>query len=124
MCRGKCNNLCYELIHAYGMNHITLTHHGNTVIYIPDTNHYTYFYRSMVINTCCIREMVNLTVLTHVRYMPYIIVYHIATCLLHADSSLVWGTLRLAPIILLYAIQLPRCFLHVPIDLSHKNVFR
>ena len=72
------------------MNHYAYLF-GKVVIYaiISDMNHYTHLYGSTVIYVNCINSMVNLTLEARVRYPLYIV----------NTSLLVWGLLRLSPII-------------------------
>ena len=61
-------------------------------------NHYTHLYGSTVINANRIRSMVNLTLEACVRYLLYIVIY--CKQVHYTADSLVWGSLRLAPIII------------------------
>ena len=64
--------------------------------HIRATNHYTHLYGNTVINANRIRSMVNLTLETRVRYPLYIVIY--CKRVHYTADSLVWGSLRLAPI--------------------------
>ena len=59
-------------------------------------NHYTHLYESTVIDVNCIRSMINLLLEACIRYPPYIVAY--CKRVHYTTDSLVWGSLRLAPI--------------------------
>ena len=69
--------------------------YGKAAIYA--VNHYTHLYGSTVIKANRIRSMVNSTLEVRVKYPLYIVIY--CKRVHHTTDSLVWGLLRLAPII-------------------------
>ena len=87
------------------MNHYTyrIWQSSNLRRYLScDMNHYTHLYGNTVINANRIRSMVNLTLETRVRYPLYIVIY--CKRVHYTADSLVWGSLRLDPIIIIIII--------------------